>query len=89
MPIALLGYLPDDPSITMLGVTRSTNLLSTAEDQRPILPQIMGIQADNAVEDQGDTQDSGFEEPSMLYEDFENTSPRSLERPKNIGAVSS
>ena len=91
MPIALLGYLPDHPAITMLGLTRSTNLLSAVEHQQPILPHIMGIQAGNAVEDQGGTQDSGFGEPStqVLYEDFENASPRAFERPRNIGTVSS
>lgn len=28
MPVALLGYLPKNPAITMLGTTRSTNLLA-------------------------------------------------------------
>jgi hypothetical protein len=87
MPIALLGYLPDDPAITMLGLTRSTNLLSTIEDQRPVLSHITGIQEDNAVEDQGETQDSGFGEPSMFYEDLK-TRVQGLETPKTIGAVS-
>ena len=32
MPVGLLGYLPDDPAITMLGITRSINLLTMGED---------------------------------------------------------
>jgi hypothetical protein len=32
LPIAMLGYLPDDPAITMLGVIRSANLLTWKEE---------------------------------------------------------
>ena len=32
MPVGFLGYLPEDPAITMLGITRSTNLLILADD---------------------------------------------------------
>jgi hypothetical protein len=31
LPVAMLGYLPGDPAITMLGVIRSTNLLTLKE----------------------------------------------------------
>lgn len=89
MPVAFLGYLPNDnPAITMLGVTRSTNLLSTVKDQRPILPHLMSIKADDAFDDQPNTQDSGFEELSMFYDNFEDTGHQGLERQKGAGAVS-
>ncbi|TVY45494.1 hypothetical protein LSUB1_G000873 [Lachnellula subtilissima] len=88
MPVAFLGYLPnDDPAITMLGVTRSTNLFSTVEDQRPLLPHVTGIKADDVFDDQANTQDSGFEEFNMFYDNFENTSPQGLDRQKGADAT--
>lgn len=87
MPIALLGYLPDDPAVTMLGTTRSANLIPSV-DQRTIIPQTMTTKPHEHLEDLRDTQDSGFEEPSVLSEDFESMSPQVLERTKTIWAVS-
>lgn len=70
VPIAVLGYLPKDPAITMLGVTRSTNMLSTVDDHPPTLPNILELGEDDIVEDrQQDTQDSGFEDMSIFYDD--------------------
>ncbi|TVY46156.1 GATA zinc finger domain-containing protein, partial [Lachnellula occidentalis] len=87
MPVAFLEYLPDDnPAITMLGVIRSKNILSTIGDQRPILPHMIGNKADDAFDDQATTQDSGFEEPSMSYDNFEYTSPQGLERQAGASA---
>jgi hypothetical protein len=70
VPIALLGYLPENPAITMLGVTRSTNLLWAVADRRPTLPNISGLREDEIAEErQQDTQDSGFEDMNMSFDD--------------------
>lgn len=42
MPIALMGYLPRSEAITLLGTTRSRNLLSTGEEGSEI-PKIVGL----------------------------------------------
>jgi hypothetical protein len=49
MPIALVGYLPHDPAITMLGITRSTNLLtieSESEVPATVVPAKLADKAD-------------------------------------------
>lgn len=88
VPIALLGYLPKDPAITMLGVARSTNMLLTVEDRRPTLPNISELKEDDIAEDrQQDTQDSGFEDMSMSYDDKMESPKAWRDTPKMVGII--
>jgi hypothetical protein len=63
LPIAMLGYLPDDPAITMLGVIRSTNLLtlkggdpSTFKSSVASARDKKGEASDNSVDNDGLTE---------------------------------
>lgn len=87
VPIALLGYLPENPAITMLGVTRSANLLCTITDHQPTLPNISGLRDDIMEEKQQDTQDSGFEELSMIYDDITESPKAWRDSPKMVRTV--
>jgi hypothetical protein len=49
MPIALVGYLPHDPAITMLGITQSTNLLTIESEREVPATVVPAKQADKAA----------------------------------------
>lgn len=88
VPIALVRYLPEDHAIKMLGITRSPNLLPTVEDRRPTLPNISELKEEDVVEDrQQDTQDSGFEDMSMSYEDKVESPKAWRDTPKMVSII--
>jgi hypothetical protein len=77
LPVAMLGYLPDNPAITMLGVTRSTNLLtlkvgdsSIFKESVPSASDMKGEVSDNSMEN-GETKELDVD--SQQPKDFESS----------------
>ncbi|KAH6709639.1 hypothetical protein BKA61DRAFT_678523 [Leptodontidium sp. MPI-SDFR-AT-0119] len=79
MPIALMGYLPRSEAITLLGTTRSRNLLSTGEEGSEI-PKIAVIKDQNVeLEDVSMEEESRSPSQECLKEEPDAATPRPID----------
>jgi hypothetical protein len=72
LPVAMLGHLPDNPAITMLGVTRSTNLLTLKVG----VPSIFKVSVPSASDMKGEMFDNSMESGETKELDVDSQQPK-------------